>query len=61
MEEFSRILSERNPHELEGDVFDLIDTLGNFVAFKELVLSHNVSKSGTGADLSDLLSVTPHN
>lgn len=55
MQEFMEMLSSRKAEDLQGDVFDLLDTLGDFAAFKDLMLSY---KSGPDMDLSSLLSVT---
>ena len=49
------MLSHQEPNELQGDVFDLLETLGDFSAFKDLMLSY---KNGPDMDLSSLLSVT---
>ncbi len=49
------MLSNRKADELQGDVFDLLETLGDFAAFKDLMLSF---KNGPDMDLTSLLSVT---
>jgi hypothetical protein len=58
MDDFMDTLSQRQPEELEGDVFDLLETLGDFGSFKELMLSHKELKEGRQLDFSDLFVVT---
>ncbi len=53
MSDFMEILSKKSPDELQGDVFDLLDSLGDFEAFKDLMLSYK-----NDIDLSSLISVT---
>jgi hypothetical protein len=55
MHNFMDMLSNRKADELQGDVFDLLETLGDFAAFKDLMLSF---KNGPDMDLTSLLSVT---
>ncbi|KAI8899334.1 ADP-ribosylation factor-like 2-binding protein, partial [Globomyces pollinis-pini] len=57
MMEFMQILSERNPEELEGDVFELLESLGDFAVFKDIMLSYKDLAQGSDMDLSGLLSV----
>jgi hypothetical protein len=52
------MLQERDPEELEGDVFELLETLGDFGSFKELMLSHKQTIQGNQFDFSDLLCIT---
>lgn len=59
MDAFSEMLSKKNPKELDGDVFDVLDSLGDFMVFKELILNYKNWKNGTALDISGLLSVTP--
>lgn len=54
MDEFMDMLSSRKNEDLQGDVFELLDTLGDFNAFKDLMLSF---KNGPDMDLSSLISV----
>ncbi|TPX59838.1 hypothetical protein PhCBS80983_g02250 [Powellomyces hirtus] len=42
---------------LEGDVFDVLGSLADFDAFKDLMLSYKQEQEGTSIDLSGLLSV----
>ncbi|KAJ3153239.1 ADP-ribosylation factor-like protein 2-binding protein [Geranomyces variabilis] len=42
---------------LEGDVFDVLSSLADFDAFKELMLSYKQEQEGTSIDLSGLLAV----
>jgi ADP-ribosylation factor-like protein 2-binding protein len=43
----------------EGDVFDLLATLGDFESFKDSILAYKREQEGRGTDLGDLLSITP--
>jgi ADP-ribosylation factor 2-binding protein len=58
MNTFMEMLQNREPEELEGDVFELLETLGDFTSFKELMLSHKEKNEGRQLDLSDLLFVS---
>ncbi|KAK3264276.1 hypothetical protein CYMTET_26975 [Cymbomonas tetramitiformis] len=51
MGEFGAMLNERKA-ELEGDVFDMLFTLSDFEAFKELMVSYK--KETTGLDAAEL-------
>lgn len=42
---------------LEGEVFEMLETLGDFGAFKEMILEYKRDKEGRGIDLSGLLEV----
>ncbi|KAI8827024.1 the ARF-like 2 binding protein BART-domain-containing protein [Fimicolochytrium jonesii] len=42
---------------LDGDVFDVLSSLAEFTAFKELMLSYKNERQGTSMDLSGLLAV----
>ncbi|KAI8805211.1 the ARF-like 2 binding protein BART-domain-containing protein [Cladochytrium replicatum] len=44
--------------QIDGDVFDVLMSLGDFTAFKETVLSFKQEQEGRSPDLSDLLAVT---
>ncbi|KAJ3241794.1 ADP-ribosylation factor-like protein 2-binding protein [Chytriomyces hyalinus] len=57
MADFLDLLRSR-PEQLEGDIFDMMDSIGDFQAFKEMMISYKQEKEGTGIDLSGLLAVT---
>ncbi|KAJ3314650.1 ADP-ribosylation factor-like protein 2-binding protein [Boothiomyces sp. JEL0838] len=57
MEEFLEQLKERSSKELEGDVFELLESLGDFNVFKEMMLAHKLEKNRQHIDLSGLLFV----
>ncbi|KAI9164527.1 hypothetical protein H9P43_008386 [Blastocladiella emersonii ATCC 22665] len=38
-----------------GDVFDVLASLGDFAAFKEIILAYRNGREGTAPDFSDLL------
>ncbi|KAI8999544.1 ADP-ribosylation factor-like 2-binding protein, partial [Gaertneriomyces semiglobifer] len=50
-----------SPERLQGDVFDVLTTLGDFSAFKDMMLSYKHEKEGTAMDLSSLLAITTGN
>ena len=50
MDEFVGMLSERQD-ELDGDVFDLLLTLSDFAAFKELMLSYKLEGEHAGLSI----------
>ncbi|KAG5456730.1 MAG: hypothetical protein BJ554DRAFT_3441 [Olpidium bornovanus] len=54
MTEFAEALRSR-PNQVDGDVFDVLATLGDFSAFKELVLSYKRERDGTGINLSGII------
>ncbi|XP_076469957.1 ADP-ribosylation factor-like protein 2-binding protein [Babylonia areolata] len=58
MQEFIQTLTLRKD-ELDGEVFDLLLTFSDFVAFKELVLDFRADKEGRTVDLSGGLKVIP--
>ncbi|KAJ3361834.1 ADP-ribosylation factor-like protein 2-binding protein [Kappamyces sp. JEL0680] len=58
MADFMEQLCTKKGEDLQGDVFDLLHSLGDFEAFKELVLSYKAAQEGKQIDLSGLLSVT---
>ncbi|KAJ3035479.1 ADP-ribosylation factor-like protein 2-binding protein [Rhizophlyctis rosea] len=58
MQEWVGMLKSR-PDTTDGDVFEILTTLGDFNAFKEMILAYREEKEGTALDLSSLLSVTP--
>ncbi|KAK7873075.1 hypothetical protein R5R35_000358 [Gryllus longicercus] len=51
MEEFIHQLQERKD-ELDGEVFEILDTFSDFMAFKEMFLDYKAIKEGTVEDLS---------
>ncbi|KAJ3273256.1 ADP-ribosylation factor-like protein 2-binding protein [Terramyces sp. JEL0728] len=57
MEDFLALLKERSAEELEGDVFELLESLGDFAVFKELMLAYKLEKNKQHIDLSGLLFV----
>ncbi|KAJ3266828.1 ADP-ribosylation factor-like protein 2-binding protein [Chytriomyces hyalinus] len=57
MADFLDLLRSR-PEQLEGDIFDMMDSIGDFQAFKEMMISYKQEKEGTAIDLSGLLAVT---
>ena len=40
--------------ELDGEVFDLLMSLGDFSEFKQLMLSHKQAKHSNGTDIASL-------
>merc|ERR1712023_320558 len=52
MERFFTLLSNKTEEELDGEVFDILMTLGDFSAFKDFMLSHNPSQQHSGFDIS---------
>ncbi|KAJ3065246.1 ADP-ribosylation factor-like protein 2-binding protein [Podochytrium sp. JEL0797] len=57
MSEFLDLLRSR-PEQLEGDVFDMMSSIGDFSSFKDMMVSFKQEQEGTGIDLSGLLAVT---
>ncbi|KAJ3324720.1 ADP-ribosylation factor-like protein 2-binding protein [Boothiomyces sp. JEL0866] len=57
MEDFLNQLKERSSEELQGDVFELLESLGDFGVFKEMMLAHKLEKNQQHIDLSGLLFV----
>ena len=52
---------EERKLDLEGEVFDMLFTLTDFLAFKEMFLDYKITRtqsSSTGLPLQDILSVT---
>ena len=49
---------EERKLELEGEVFDMLFTLTDFLAFKEMFVSYKISKSNTSPPLQEILSIT---
>ncbi|XP_064640445.1 ADP-ribosylation factor-like protein 2-binding protein [Lineus longissimus] len=61
MEEFANQLSEKQEsggEEMEGEIFEMLLTFTDFLAFKEIMLAYKASKLGTAIDLSEGLQVT---
>lgn len=56
MEEFMKTLVTR-PNEVEGEIFEILQTFEDFMEFKELMLSYKRSKEGKSIDLSFGLSI----
>jgi ADP-ribosylation factor 2-binding protein len=52
------ILQERDPEELQGDVFEVLETLGDFNSFKELMLAHKQQMEGEALDFSNFITIT---
>ena len=49
---------EERKLDLEGEVFDMLFTLTDFLAFKEMFVSYKIAKSTTSAPLQEILSIT---
>ncbi|KAL3901401.1 MAG: hypothetical protein SGCHY_000623 [Lobulomycetales sp.] len=49
--------SKKGKVELEGDVFDVLGSLGDFQLFKEAILDFKREQEGTAIDLSSLLRI----
>lgn len=57
MAEFTRLIMERK-NELEGEIFEMLLTFSDFVAFKEMFLDFRAEKEGRTVDLSSGITVT---
>jgi len=57
MDIFLEELNEKR-NELDGDIFEMLYTLSDFMAFKELFVDYSMMKRSPGCDLSDLLCVS---
>ncbi|KAG8563216.1 hypothetical protein GDO81_015979 [Engystomops pustulosus] len=57
----SAFISSLQSHrqEMAGDIFDMLLTFTDFLAFKEMFLDYKAEKEGRGLDLSGGLVVTP--
>ncbi|XP_073461622.1 ADP-ribosylation factor-like protein 2-binding protein [Aquarana catesbeiana] len=57
----SAFISSLQSHrqEMSGDIFDILLTFTDFLAFKEMFLDYKAEKEGRGLDLSSDLVVTP--
>ncbi|CAH1780371.1 unnamed protein product [Owenia fusiformis] len=58
MDEFSKQLISRK-QDLEGEVFDMLLTFSDFLAFKEMFLDYKAVKEGDTIDLSSGFTITP--
>ncbi|XP_064610792.1 ADP-ribosylation factor-like protein 2-binding protein [Liolophura sinensis] len=58
MAEFTRQLITRK-NELEGEIFEILLTFTDFMAFKEMFLDYKAEKEGRVVDFSDGILVTP--
>lgn len=57
MKEFMELL-RKYPENTEGDVFEMLDTLGDFEAFKQLMFDHRAEVEGRHDQLKSILSIT---
>ncbi|XP_030587400.1 ADP-ribosylation factor-like protein 2-binding protein [Archocentrus centrarchus] len=60
MSSFKELLMEHK-EEVSGDIFDMLLTFTDFMAFKETFLQYRATKEGRGLDPSQVLVVTPLN
>ena len=59
MSEFLSMLKARqNMDTMDGELFEVLASVGDFSVFKELILDFKEEKGGLGVDLSGLLQVT---
>ncbi|TNN00962.1 hypothetical protein fugu_012208 [Takifugu bimaculatus] len=58
MSTFIDILMQHK-EEVSGDIFDMLLTFTDFLAFKEMFLAYRTEKEGRGLDLSQGLLITP--
>ena len=56
MHDFIQSLKQRD--ELEGQVFELLESIGDFKTFKDLILDYKNEKLGKNVDLSGLLCIS---
>lgn len=56
MQDFIYLLQQRK-NELNGEVFEVLDTFSDFLAFKEMFLDYRAIKEGTVDDLSQDINV----
>lgn len=59
MSDFLKMLKNRDQDELQGEIFELLASLGDFQVFKECMLDFKESQMGNVVDLSDLLEIKP--
>ncbi|XP_052062978.1 ADP-ribosylation factor-like protein 2-binding protein isoform X2 [Mytilus californianus] len=57
MAEFTRQIMERR-NELDGEIFEMLSTFSDFMAFKEMFLDYRADKEGRSVDLSSGITVT---
>uniref|UniRef100_A0A096M2M5 ADP-ribosylation factor-like protein 2-binding protein n=3 Tax=Poecilia formosa TaxID=48698 RepID=A0A096M2M5_POEFO len=60
MASFTQLLMEHK-EEVPDDIFDMLLTFTDFMAFKEMFVEYRAAKEGRGLDLSQDLLVTPLN
>ncbi|XP_063976196.1 ADP-ribosylation factor-like protein 2-binding protein [Diachasmimorpha longicaudata] len=58
MDSLVKQLSDRSP-ELDGEVFEVLETFTDFLAFKDMILDYRAMKEGKVQDLSSGISITP--
>ncbi|XP_035498345.2 ADP-ribosylation factor-like protein 2-binding protein isoform X2 [Scophthalmus maximus] len=58
MDAFTELLVQHK-EEVAGDIFDMLLTFTDFLAFKDMFLEYRAEKEGRGPDLSQGLVVTP--
>ncbi|CAF98910.1 unnamed protein product, partial [Tetraodon nigroviridis] len=58
MNTFTEVLMQHK-EEVSGDIFDMLLTFTDFLAFKEMFLAYRTEKEGRGLDLSQGLLITP--
>ncbi|XP_032237528.2 ADP-ribosylation factor-like protein 2-binding protein [Nematostella vectensis] len=56
MEEFMKNL-QRRPEQIDGDIYDILISFTDFLAFKQTMLDYKAEKEGTAIDFSDLMTV----
>ncbi|BFZ12620.1 hypothetical protein BsWGS_15659 [Bradybaena similaris] len=54
---FSNLQARRN--ELEGEIFEILLTFSDFLAFKEMLLDYRAEKEGNTVDFGDGLTIVP--
>ena len=59
MADFLKMLKARDQDELQGEVFEILASLGDFQAFKECMLDFKDEQDGNVVDLSDILEIKP--
>ena len=58
MPEFLNMLKDQKMEELEGDVFDVLLSLGDFQCFKDTILAFKSELEGKSIDLDGILTVS---
>uniref|UniRef100_A0A673Y495 ADP-ribosylation factor-like protein 2-binding protein n=1 Tax=Salmo trutta TaxID=8032 RepID=A0A673Y495_SALTR len=56
MSTFNHLLKQHKD-EVSGDIFDMLLTFTDFMAFKEMLIDYRAEREGRGLDLSDVLVV----